>query len=291
MTSFPPPSPHSSDAPYGQPGGTEPQWEPGAAYGSPGPAPGTTLPQGVPSQGGGPSPVASAPGTDLAADLGTSLKFAGKAMLRNPVAYLVSGLIYPVLIFGCAFVGMAAAIGFFGARADQLTDSDRAAVGLILLSIGLSFVAGVLAICISAPWQSGAARAAETIRSGGRPTIGQTLIGPGRVMVTALLVLVIFQIGSLLLYLPGLIASVLLFYAVPAAVRGASPREAMRISVRVVKGNLGTTIVAWLVLMVAATIGIGFVVGIIVAIPFMVLFQLGLFERLNGRTLPEPARS
>lgn len=282
MTSFPPPSPGPSGAP---------QWKAGAAYGSPGSAPGPPHPYGASSQEGGASPVGPAPGTDLASDLGASLTFASRAMLRNPVAYLVSGLVYPVLIFGFAFGGMAAAIGFFGARADQLTDSDRAAVGLILLSIGLSFVIGVLAICISAPWQSGAARAAETIRNGGRPTIGQTLIGSGRVMVTALLVLVIVQVGSLLLYVPGLIASVLLFYAVPAAVRGSSPGEAMRISVRVVKDNLGTTVVAWLVLMVAATIGIGIVVGIIVVIPFMVLFQLGLFERLNGRRLPEPARS
>lgn len=282
MTSFPPP-PGPSEHRYGQAGEPGEHGQPTGSSGS--------GPQSFPVPGAGPGAVGPAPGTDLAADLGAGLKFAGQAMLRNPVVFLVSGLIYPLLIFGVAFGGMAAAIGFIGARADELANSDGAAVGLILLSIGLSLVAGLLAICITVPWQSGAARAAETIRNGGRPTIGQTLIGPGRVMVTALLVLVIFQIGSLLLYIPGLIASVLLFYAIPAAVRGSPPGEALRISFRVVKDNLGTTIVAWLVLMVAATIGGMIVVGIVVAIPFMVLFQLGLFERLNGRALPEPARS
>ena len=256
MTSFPPSSPQPSDAPYGQSGSPDP-----------------------------------APGTDLASDLGAGLKFAGRAMLRNPVAYLVPGLIYAVLILIAVFAGIAAPIGLIGARADELASSDAAMVGLILLSIGLSFVAVLLALLIAGPWQSGVARAGEVILDGGRPSIGQALIGPGRVVATAMLVLVIINIGSLLLYIPGLIASVLLFYAIPAAARGASPAEAMRTSARVAMDHLGTTIVAWLAVMVASSVVMFTVVGIVIVVPFMVLLQLGMYERLNGRALPEPARS
>lgn len=279
MTSFPPPPGPSvhPNGPAGEPGehsqptsssGSEPQWEPGAFT------------------AGGP-----APGTDLAADLGAGLKFAGQAMLRNPMAFLASGLIYPVLIFGVAFGGMAAAIGLIGARVDQWAISDGAAVGLILLSIGLSFVALLLGYLLSVPWQSGAARAGEIIVEGGRPTVGQTFLGPARVLVTALVTLVIVMIGTFLLQIPGLIASVLLFYAIPAAVRGSSPGEALRVSFQLAKNNLGTTIVAWLILAVSASLAGAIVVGVIIVVPFTVLFQLGMFERLIGRALPEPARS
>lgn len=108
---------------------------------------------------------------------------------------------------------------------------------------------------------------------------------------TALVTLVIVMIGTFLLQIPGLIASVLLFYAIPAAVRGSSPGEALRVSFQLAKNNLGTTIVAWLILAVSASLAGAIVVGVIIVVPFTVLFQLGMFERLIGRALPEPARS
>ena len=100
-----------------------------------------------------------------------------------------------------------------------------------------------------------------------------------------------FAGNALLRNIPGLIASVLLFFAIPASARGASPVEAIKQSVALVRANLGTTIVAWLVLSVVGSAAGMFVLPIIVTIPFYVLFQLGMFERLQGRELPDPARA
>ena len=48
--------------------------------------------------------------------------------------------------------------------------------------------------------------------------------------------------------------------------------------------------VGYLALMVASYAGSMVVIGMIAAIPFGVLLQLALYERLNGRELPEPAK-
>lgn len=332
MSSFPPPSPHSSDDPYGrsgrpghgQPGdygqpddygqtssygqpadehggptssgGPGPQWEEGPAYGSPAyespvSAPGPTLPQGAASHGSGPAPVAPAPGTDLASDLGAGLKFAGQAMLRNPLAYLVSALVYSVLIFliilGAVFAGGMLIV----AQTEAAGYADEPTFGEIALVFAVIYGIMLLALPISLLWQSGAARSGVVVLEGGRPSIGQAMIGPMRVILTALLYGVIIFIGSLLLYIPGLIAAVLLFYAVPASARGASPIQALKESFRLATKNLGTTIVAYLVLAVISTVAGMLVITFVVIIPFLILFQLGLYERLSGRKVAEPTRA
>ncbi|GAA4529905.1 hypothetical protein GCM10023160_29920 [Brachybacterium paraconglomeratum] len=57
------------------------------------------------------------------------------------------------------------------------------------------------------------------------------------------------------------------------------------------RANLGTAIVAYLVLSVISSIGATIVVGLLVLTPFIVLFEVGMYERLRGRELPEPARA
>src|SRR5699024_12000169 len=104
--------------------------------------------------------------------------------------------------------------------------------------------------------------------------------GPGRVSLTALLVVVLVVIGTFLLSLPGIIAGVFLMYAIPAAVRGASPVAALKESVALARAHLGTTVVGYLALMVASYAGSMVVIGMIAAIPFGVLLQLALYERL-----------
>ncbi|WP_262425773.1 hypothetical protein [Brachybacterium sp. Z12] len=84
-------------------------------------------------------------------------------------------------------------------------------------------MAASLAMPFSLLWQSGAARAAEIVREGGRPSIGQAMIGPMRIVLTVLLYGAIVFLGMLLFYIPDLIAAVLFMFAVPAALRGASP--------------------------------------------------------------------
>jgi hypothetical protein len=284
MTVPPPPSsgPSAPD-PYGS-------GQHGSAQHGSGPYGAASSPTGHPSPAGGPAPGGPAPGTELGADLGAALRFAGQGLLRNAAALLGAGALYLVLITVVTGLAVVAMVAIMVAMLEGAPPSNELPAGVTLVIIALSFVIALLASVIGALWQSGAAQAGGVIAEGGRPSFRQALIGVGRVVVTAVLVLVIVMIGSVLLYLPGLVAAVLLFYAIPAAVRGASPSAALRESVATARANLGTTIVGFLITMVASYVGSMILIGVIAAIPFMMLFQIALYERINGRALPEPAR-
>lgn len=239
-----------------------------------------------------PSPTPRpAPGTDLAADLGAALTFAGTALLRNPVVYLVSGAIYTALLLIIVLGGTIGGgiVAFSGS--DMWTNPEEFPLTEILIFYGFMLAATVLAYPFSLLWQSGAGRAGEIILEGGRPTLGQALVGPMRIILTALLYVALTVVGMLVCYIPGLIASVLFMFAIPAAARGASPIEALKESASLVRANLGTAIVAYLVLTVVMSIGITVVVGVLVMTPFIVLFELGMYERLKGRQLPLIAKA
>ncbi|WP_422116777.1 hypothetical protein [Brachybacterium sp. UNK5269] len=284
MTSFPPPSSgpeYGAPGSHGSPAGAAQYGRPAgeAAHGQPG------------SAGSAPVPARPAPGTDLGADLGAALTFTGRVLLRNPAAYLLSALIFSVLIFliilaavlagGFTIAAMAESAGY----TDEPSFADLALVYAIILGIS------ALAAPLSVLWQSGAARAGVMVLDGGRPSVGQALAGPLRVILTTLLTGAIIAVGTLLLYVPGLIAAVLLFYAVPASARGASPIAALAQSARLAKAKLGTTIVAYLVMMVLSSVAGLLPILLLALIPFYVLFQLGMYERVSGRALPEPARA
>lgn len=234
---------------------------------------------------------APAPGTDLAADLGAALHFAGTALLRNPVAYLVVGFIYCAIYTVVILGGMLGGIAAMFSRTDQWSSSDYVPVIELILFYAIMLGAMVLLIPFALMWQSASGRAAEIVLQGGRPTIGQALVGPGRIVLTSLLYGLIVMVGMLLFYIPGLIAAVLFMFAIPASARGAAPVAALKESYALVRANLGTAIVAYLVLSVILSVGAMVVVGIVVMTPFIVLFELGMYERLRGRELPEPARA
>lgn len=249
------------------------------------PPPQPSLPQGGPGQF--PTP---APGTDLGSDLGASLRFAWNALLRNWVPFLIAGLIYSVVL-GVILIGgmIGGMIGMFSSM--DTTSTEDPSLGALLLFYAIAFGAALVCAPFSLLWQSGSAASAVVIADGGRPTLGQALIGPFRIILTALLVGLICGVGMILLYIPGIIASVLLMFAIPAAARGASPVEALKQSVSLVRNNLGTSIVALLVVSGITMVASFVVVSLIALVPFMMLVQVALFERLNGRELPEPARA
>ncbi|GLI32236.1 MULTISPECIES: hypothetical protein [Brachybacterium] len=275
-----PGAPRAHD-PYGQDPfahGAQPQGAP--AHGSPGAAP-----QG---SAGAPGP---APGTDLGADLGAGLRFARDAMLRNPVAFIVPGVIYGVLAF-VLIIG-ATILGFVLAapQIEAAAYSEDPPLGVFLTIYGLIALGGLASMPLMWFWQSGAVRAGAEVIAGRRPSFGQAMIGTGRILLTMLLVTVIVWVGLVLFYIPGLIASVLLAYALPASARGARPVEAIKESFSLVKNNLVTVIVAALVIAAIGTVAGFLVITLVVIIPFTVLFQQGIYERLSGRELAEPVRA
>ncbi|MGO1927393.1 MAG: hypothetical protein ACTH1T_17275, partial [Brachybacterium tyrofermentans] len=137
--------------PYAQPSPA-----PQNSWGEPAPA----APEQMPVSG-------PAPGGDLGADLGAALSFAGNALLRNPVTYLVSGLIfcviYLLIIGGGTVGGIFAMLAFMG---DPYASGSDELAGLLAF-YGIFFGALLLAMPFTLLWQSGAARAAEIVREGG----------------------------------------------------------------------------------------------------------------------------
>lgn len=257
------------------------------SYGAPGIA---APPAGAPAAGAT-APGTPVPGTDLAADLGAALRFAGTALLRNPVAYLVVGVIYCAIYTVIIVGGMIGGFAAMFSRTDQWASSEYVPVVELIAFYAIMLGAMVLLIPFGLMWQSASGRAAEIVLEGGRPTISQALVGPWRIILTALLYGLIVMVGMLLFYIPGLIAAVLFMFAIPASARGAAPIAALKESYALVRANLGTAIVAYLVLSVILSVGAMVVVGVLVMTPFIVLFEVGMYERLRGRELPEPARA
>lgn len=267
--------PHPAPGPSGTGGWGQP---------APGAAPDATA-------GAGTATGAPAPGKDLGADLAAGLRFALDALLRNPVALLLPGVLYGLL--GAILLGGSIVLGFVLAwpQMEAAAYSDEPPLGVLLTVYGLTLLGGLLCSPLALFWQSGAARAGEVIVTGRRPTIGQAMIGTGRLLLTLLLVGVIVFVGMLLFYLPGIVASVALTFALPAAARGASPVEAVKESLSLVKNNLGTTIVMILIGSAIGSVAGLFLITFVVLIPFLVLFHLGMYERLSGRELAEPVRA
>lgn len=256
------------------------------------------IPDGTPApdDSGMPGPVGATPprpgpGQDLGADLGAALRFASSALLRNWVSFLVVGLVYCLVITVLLVGGFVGGVVAMFPMLAELGPSEEPPLEATLLFLAIFYGAALLSAPFFLLWQSGSARAAEVVLEGGRPRLGQAVVGPLRIILTALLVGAITLVGMLLLYIPGLIASVLLIFAVPAAARGASPVAALRQSVSLVRNNLATSIVTYLVIGIIGSIAGSLVVTVLALVPFLLLFELGMFERLNGRELPEPARA
>jgi len=246
----------------------------------------------LPSPAPGPSAPAAPPGTDLGADVGAAARFAGRALLRSPLALLGAGAVYSVLLVLVVVVGFVAALLLAIALVEAgPSTGGELTPGQFVAVLATSFGVVLVALPVGVLWQAATARAGSVILDGGRPSVGEALIGRGRVLLTALLVLALTILGTILLYLPGLVAAVLLMYAVPASARGASPLAAVKESVSLARSHLGTTVVGTVLVMAASYVSGIVVIGFIAVVPLTVLFQMALYERLSAREVPEPAQA
>lgn len=236
------------------------------------------------------NPPKPAPGTDVSTDLGAALNFVYRSVMASPRAFIVPGVIYFVVILGLTMSAVIIGFVVFFSSIDAwtATGSDDIPLRPLLILYAIIFGGALLAMPFSLLWSTGAAAAGDKIVEGTKPSIRDGLLAPGRVILTALLVGLITTIGMLLCYLPGLVASAFLIFAVPAAARGASPVAAVKESIALVKSNLGTALLTWLVVQVIASVGGSLVITLVIAIPAAYLFEVAMFERMNGRELPDP---
>lgn len=276
---------NAGQQPWGQP---DPA--PQAGWGT---APGQSAPtwsaDGAPawSAQGAPMPGAPRPGTDLGADLGASFRWMWSAFVANIGAFLIPAVVYGLITLGLALgpilleaIVMAAMYSddyYYSPTAPLWTDAVR------LLGSILSAVASLL-------WSTGAYRAAGIARAGRRPSLAESFIGSGPLILASLLVGVIVAVGGIFCLIPGLVLAVLSIYTLPAVAEGRGVTEALSESFRMVRDHVGVSILAMLIFLAAGVVGGTLVVGVFVLVPLGALFVTALHHRLSGRELTQPAR-
>ena len=92
------------------------------------------------------------------------------------------------------------------------------------------------------------------------------------------------SIGSALCYIPGLIVSIFAFFTTVALLdRNLSAIDAIKTSIDIAKNNFVQVLIVWLLFSVMLSVG-SFVclVGLLVAAPVAILFEVYAFRRLTG---------
>lgn len=172
------------------------------------------------------------------------------------------------------------------------------ATGEVTLDAGGSLLASwvvpaaVVPLLAGVPLQfllAGLARGALDLGAGQPVSVWSMFRGwdHGRVLSCALLVSLATAVGTVLCSVPGLVVAFLASYATFFVVdAGLAPLPAIRASVAFTLGNLGPTLLYWLLATVALTAGAAMCgVGLVVAVPVAALGQVRTYQRLT--TEPE----
>jgi uncharacterized membrane protein len=208
----------------------------------------------------------------------------------NPAPLLLGTLILLVVSGLISYLTNLIAVGLFTDDATTTINPDGTIEidgggGLLaglLISMVVSLIVGLLAQVIVAGLIKGALDTAD-----GKPvSVGGMFEGwdKGKVVIAALIVSVATAVGTLLCYIPGLIVGFLTSYTLFFVVdRGMEPVEAIKASYSFVTGNLGPTVLYYLLgllVVIAGALLCG--VGLLAAVPIAILGAAYTFRRLQG---------
>ncbi len=285
-----------SGDPYasGPQGGQQPRDQPNPApQNGWGTTPGQSAPtwsaEGPPawSAQGAPMPGAPRPGTDLGADLGASFRWMWSAFVANIGAFLIPAVVYGLISLALVLGPiLLEAIVMAATYSDGYYTSSTAP----LWTSGIRLIGSILSAVVSLLWSTGAYRAAGIARAGRRPSLAESFVGTGPLILATLLVGVMVGVGSIFCLIPGLVLAVLSLFTLPAVAEGRGVTDGLSESFRMVRDHVGVSILAMLILVAAGVIGGTLVVGVFVLMPLGALFVTALHHRLSGREFTEPAR-
>ena len=152
-----------------------------------------------------------------------------------------------------------------------------------------SFVFGVISFVASAFLQAGIIRGSLQIARGQKPTLATMFTGEylGQILLAGLLVGIMVAFGFLLLIIPGLIA---LFYTQFTywfiVERGVPAVDAIKASAGLINRHVGTMIGFFFASLLAYIIGaILCGIGLLVAIPVVILAQAYMYRTLQGEAI------
>jgi uncharacterized membrane protein len=291
----PPVPPPYGSAPYGAPSEAPPGYGPPpvapAGYPPPPPA-GYGPPPGAPV--GYPTAPPPPPGAYAAppSPIGDSFKYGWTAFTRNGGLFIAASLIWLVIGAIATAVVWAVVVGVAGGTDEALGyDEGRAQIGF---SFGILVISAALAL-VATLIQAAFIRASLKVTNGSRVELSDffRFENAGNVVLAALLIAGINAALGLVSWIPliGWLVSVavnlLIFFTLWFVVdKNLNPVDAISSSVALVRANLSTTILFYLLALVV--IGAGFAlcfVGALVAIPVVLVATAYLYRYLLGEQI------
>jgi uncharacterized membrane protein len=232
----------------------------------------------------GPPPTPQTPG---GFDLGAAFSWAWKKFQENAATLIIGTL---VLIVASAIVYI---VLFLIANALFITDASLDAKSLtvdegsgFVTRLFVSALTSAIASIVIYLFQANLIRTSLAITSGAKPEIGELFkfVKVDKTLTAAVILAAGTFIGTLLCYLPGILFSIGAAYTLYFLIdKGTEPLESVKQSFSFVIGNIGTLIL--LILASAATLIVGAIlcgVGLLVAIPVVILLNAYAFRSLNG---------
>ncbi|GEK19518.1 hypothetical protein [Cellulomonas xylanilytica] len=287
----PPPAPAygqppAGSSPYGQPapGGYPPPPPPGYGQGPGGYPPAGGYGQAPP--GAYPPPAGGYGAPVQASPIGEAYSYGWKKFTQSGGLFIGAALVWFIVAVVVFFV-VAAIFGGFGALLDPDGDGVSNGIGFGL-SFGFIVVSAAFAI-VSYLIQAAFIRAALTVTEGRQLQFGDffKFVDAGPIILTALLLAAIGVVLNLIPFFGGIVTiavNFLLFFTFWFVIdKHLSPIDALKASYQLVTTNLSTTLLFYLLSI--AIIFVGAIlcgIGLLVAVPVVLLASAFLFKRLLG---------
>lgn len=251
-----------------------------------------------PPQGGGYPPAGypppgypGAPGPGAAFSVGEAFSWAWNKFSKNAAALIVPTLVYALIvgIIGGIVYGLAFALAPSGVTTYDEYDtgfSYEYSAGFGVASFIVLVLGGLVLLVVLAAISSAYISGILDIANGVPVTAGSffkpRLIGP--VIIATVLVGIATAIGNALCYLPGLIVGIFTFFTTVALLdRNLSAIDAIKASIDITKNNFVQVLITWLLFVVIISVGSLLCgIGVIVAAPVAILFEVYAFRRLTG---------
>ncbi|OBF19977.1 hypothetical protein [Mycobacterium sp. ACS4331] len=256
------------------------------------PPPQGGYPPPPPAQGGyAPPPPVGYGGPGTAFSVGDAFSWAWNKFSKNAGPLIVATLVLTVAVSLISSIFQAVATAVSPDRVTSYDEFDSgfmfatgveySPAGVFVLILGY-LVVTVVAAAIGSAYIGGALDIAN-----GVPVTFGSFFKPRRIgayIVLGLIVGLITGIGFALCFLPGLIASLFLFFSTVALLdRNLTPVDAIKASFNLVKNNFGQAFLVWLVSFVIVLVGLLLCgVGLLVAAPLALLFEIYAFRKLSG---------
>ncbi|MFW8625038.1 hypothetical protein ACOI1A_14005 [Corynebacterium glutamicum] len=216
-------------------------------------------------------------------DLGTVFGQAWKGFTATWQAWVLSALIYFAVLLVLMFAWILPMVSVLAATS---SGSDSAAIAAAGGTSFFGFMLMIVLAFISFVYSLNCYRNAARVVRGEQITIQSffKMKGLGKALGIYILINIVIFIGMILLLIPGIIAAVVLIFAVPVAfqLRDASIGDAFSASWKAVSKNVGQVILLELAIFALSFLGSAVIIGMLVTTPLTFLLYAYAFQTASG---------